>query len=121
MTDAIADRILAELLVLRRLVERLSPPPLSPPQRELLDALDLVVGRAVFTSAEALELAQIHLGDRPRLAAALGTLGVKDAHRLGMVLAELVKRSKTLDVRLVRAGAESGSGMWAVESGPLGA
>lgn len=122
LAELVRQAVRAEVEPLRRLVEALAPaPPLTRPQRELLAALELVMGKTPFASAETLEVARVRLHDRPLLAAALAALGINDAHRLGMVLGELVKRTAGQPLRLVRAGSEGNSRMWAVEKGTQGA
>lgn len=105
-----------EVQRLRRAVERLAPPPLSADQQRLLDALaDVTDGP--FTSAEVITLSRSALSTRQPLRNALADLGVDDARALGLVLAEVAKKSTTLDTRLTRVKTENGSRVWAIVSG----
>jgi hypothetical protein len=117
MTDATAAAILAELAHIRAVLERLAPPALDGRQTALLTALEAVYGSAPFTAAEALETAQTPIGDRRALAAALKAVGASGAASLGMTFATIAKRSAGQPLRLVRAGSEAGSRLWAVEGG----
>ena len=105
---------------LQRALAPLLPPALDPRQAELLAALADVVGTAPFSSDEALDLARRPLPGRRRLLAAIEATGATDAQGLGLVLAAVVRRTRGRLPRLVRAGAEAGSRVWAVEGGPKG-
>lgn len=115
MTDA--AQILAELRALRRAVERLSPPPLDTLHRELLAAIADAVDWP-FRAGELLDLRRSALAERRRLDSALAAMNLDDAHRLGMALAEIAKRSTTLDTRLVRAGRDNNTTLWTIEREP---
>jgi len=117
LVEAQGERI-AEL---HRLVQRLAPSELSPAQAELLAAIADACDWA-FRAGELIELGRSAQAERQRLLAALRALkiGPADTQRLGMVLAELVKRSALLDVRLVRAGQDNNAKLWAIERVPLG-
>lgn len=125
MTDAVAlelRRLAAEVAQLRLALERLAPPPLSPAQAALLEAIAEAVDWP-FTARELLALRRSAIPERRRLDAALQALGVagdddRAVHKLGMKLGAIVKRSALLDVRLVRAGDEDHSGLWAIEREP---
>ena len=122
LLDAVRLAVRAEVEPLRRALERLAPPPLSPAQAALLDAIAEAVDWP-FTARELLELRRSAIAERRRLDAALQALGVvgdddRAVHKLGMKLGAIVKRSALLDVRLVRAGDEDHSGLWAIERGP---
>jgi hypothetical protein len=115
------DAVLDEVRQLRLLVERLLPPPLGPRQQALLDSIVDVLGSEPFSSAELIQLSRSAIGDRRRLRDALQALGVAaDVHKLGLVLGELVKRSATLDRRLLRLKLERGVRLWQVVKGPQG-
>jgi hypothetical protein len=126
--DAVLERLLLAVLAMqeeqraqRRLLERLQAPSrLSPAERELLEALSAVMGGEVFTSGEALELARLPLGDRPRLARALAALGIGTAKELGEQLRAVVDRCAGDRVRVLRCGVEHGSRLWRVEGGTSG-
>lgn len=109
------DEVVAELRALRRAVERLAPPPLSAEQQRLLDALAETVGNSPFTSAEVVELARSALSTRQPLRNALAALDVDGAHRMGLVLAEVSKKSVSLDRRLIRLKTEGNSRVWVIE------
>ena len=107
-------RLRDEVAELQRALERLAPPPLSDEQQRLLDVLaDVTDGP--FTSAEVIKLSRSALSTRQPLRNALAALGIDDAQRLGLVLGDIVKKSVTLDRRLVRLKTEGNSRVWMVE------
>lgn len=122
------DHLMLELRNLARQVEGLramleqlqSPSRLSPAERELVDALAAVMGGQPFTSAEALEVAGLHVGERPRLARALQALGAATPKQLGERLRAIAERSDTERMRLVACSTEHGSRLWRIEGGALG-
>ena len=69
-------------------------------------------------AGELLDLRRSAQAERRRLDSALAAMNLDDAHRLGMALAEIAKRSTTLDTRLVRAGRDSNATLWVIEREP---
>lgn len=117
LLDAVRLAVRAEVEPLRRALERLAPPPMDTLHRELLAAIADAVDWP-FRAGELLGLRRSAQAERRRLDSALAAMNLDDAHRLGMALAEIAKRSTTLDTRLVRAGRDSNATLWVIEREP---
>jgi hypothetical protein len=103
----------AELAALHALMLRLVPTP-APGHAALLQALAGAFPGA-FSSAEVLELAANPLSTREPLRQALAALSIRNAHQLGVALAQVVRVSVGQPLRLVRACKEANSRLWQVE------
>jgi hypothetical protein len=112
------DDVLAELRELRRLYERLAPPP--PPDHDALVTELEAHTDGPFTSAELLDHAGVPLTDRAKLARLLQAMGAATSpHDCGMVLAAVARSTKGQPLRLVRAGRDGdNANLWTVEREP---
>ncbi len=113
------DDVLHEVIALRRVVERLAPPP-PPAHTDLVEELTQHFP-GVFTSSEVVDCAAKHLSTREPLRRLLDDLGAGlDTQRVGMLLSTIAKSTAHMPLRLVRAGREAGSTLWMVEREPGG-
>lgn len=115
MTADTEARILIELAELRRLVERITPPPT--PQTRVLQALAAVYGHGVaFTSADVADALALHYEPRAALRQALHAALAGKAptpERIGRLLRGIVASGgATDDWTLTTPTTEGGSRVW---------
>jgi hypothetical protein len=120
--DDFEPTVLAELTAIHRLLERLLErllqrrhlPPLTPSDRQLLDAIIIYVGPGVaFTAREIARHAAVVEGE---LSAALADAKVRDAIGLARRLVRLAKQ----DARLMRLGRDGDGVIWCLHLNDVG-
>lgn len=106
-----------ELADVRRLLERMVPPPLPPAQRALFDALAGEFGSGPMASRDVRASAKSPLKRHDGLRDALQQLRISadDVQAIGQALHSLTAATAGTWPRLVRCKDERGAGVWAIE------